>query len=266
MAGSFFSLVTGEHFTTRNTFLATTVGSSSWTVPSGVISIIVEAWGAGGGAMGQDNTLGAAAGGAYASSLLKVSPGNIIYYNVGTGGTGGQSSGGTGGDSWAQLNVNAIPNLATAGVRATGGKGAPFAFPNNSNQTASIGNIIYYGGAGGSGAAEPGGGASASSFGQGINGSSSQGGTGGASPRAGSGGIGTQSSSYDAQDGYSNLEGGGGGGGNYWNAGGMGGIPGGGGGPGYGLRIGSTTGGGTNTNTVHGYGGDGGRGQIRIRW
>jgi hypothetical protein len=262
MAGSFFSLVTGEHFTTRNTFLATTVGSSSWTVPSGVTSVIVEAWGAGGGSMGQDNTIGAAAGGAYASSLLKVSAGNIIYYNVGTGGTGGQASGSSGGDSWAQLNTNAVPTSATAGVRAIGGQGAPVASPNNSNQTASIGNIIYYGGAGGT-AAEGGGGASGSPFGKGSNGNNGLGGKGGDAFRAGLGGS-AGDVNFNGGDGISNPDGGGGGGGSYNYIGGNGGIPGGAGGAGYATSS-VTTSSGINTNS-HGYGGDGGRGQIRIRW
>lgn len=69
----------------------TTVGAGTWTSPSNVSSVIVEAWG-GGGAGGQRSTSGAAGGGgggAYAKSTVAVSPSTGYDYYVGTGGTTG---------------------------------------------------------------------------------------------------------------------------------------------------------------------------------
>ncbi|MCB9273926.1 MAG: HYR domain-containing protein [Lewinellaceae bacterium] len=86
----------------------------SWTVPAGVTSVTVEAW----GAQGQTNAGGNVAGGlgGYATGALAVTPGQILYIFVGGGGaqstTGGYNGGGNAGYS----------DCATA--RAGGGGGA----------------------------------------------------------------------------------------------------------------------------------------------
>ena len=246
-----------------STLLVTTTGAGSWTVPAGVTSATVESWGGGGGSMGQDNTNGASSGGAYATSVISVTPGNTVYYSVGVGGTGTSASGGSGQDSWVNKAANSAPSSSSNGVLAKGGSGAPVASSNNSTQLAnSVGTTIYIGGAGQVGP-EYGAGAGASSFGNGGQGTAAVGGTGGSSPSAGAGGTGG-ASSYDGVDGVSNVEGGGAGGGSYNYNGGNGGSPGGAGGAGYGLSHAAPLSG-TNTNT-HGYGGDGGRGQVRIKW
>ena len=246
-----------------STLLVTTTGAGSWTVPVGVTSATVESWGAGGGSMGQDNSNGASSGGAYAKSVISVTPGNTVYYSVGVGGTGAQASGGSGQDSWVNKAANSAPSSSSNGVLAKGGSGAPVASLNNSTQLAnSVGTTIYIGGAGQVGA-EFGAGAGASSFGNGGQGAAANGGTGGSSPSAGAGGTGG-STGNDGADGVSNVEGGGAGGSSYNYNGGNGGSPGGAGGAGYGLSH-STPLSGTNTNT-HGYGGNGGRGQVRIIW
>jgi hypothetical protein len=243
--------------------LYTSTGASTFSVPVGVTSVLVEAWGAGGGSMNADNTTGAGAGGAYVSSILPVTPSSTIYLSVGTGGTGG-TAGAPGQGSWVNTLSNAIPSSSNTGIFAVGGLGAPFAGPNNSTQTAMcIGQTINIGGAGGYGVAEPGGGASGSKYGPGGNGANNQSGsTGGSAVGAGAGGAGA--SSTDGADGISNVEGGGGGGGSYNYIGGMGGLPGGAGGPGYGTTH-VTPAVGVNTNP-HLNGGNGGRGQVRITY
>jgi hypothetical protein len=107
----------------------TTPGTYSYTVPEGVTSIKLEAWGAGGaGGSAQTATSnisirgGGGAGGSYATTTIAVTPGDIINYTVGTGGTGASSgfvnatASGTGGFSSATLNSTVV-------VKAQGGPG-----------------------------------------------------------------------------------------------------------------------------------------------
>ena len=240
--------------------LYTSTGSSTFSVPSGVTSILVEAWGAGGGSMGQDNTAAGGAGGAYSSSTLPVTPSSTVYLSVGTGGLGSQTSGAPGQGSWVNTVSNSIPSSVNTGIFAVGGLGAPFASPNNSTQTAlCIGQTVNIGGQGGT-VSDSGGGASGSKYGPGGAGDSSR--NGGSAVGAGGGGAGASSTS--GSDGTSNIEGGGGGGGSFNYSGGQGGLPGGAGGGGYGSSL-VTPSSGVNTNP-HGYGGDGGRGQVRITY
>jgi len=243
--------------------LITTTGACSFTIPAGTATIQTEAWGAGGGSMGQDNPSGASSGGAYASSNVNVTGFSTLYLSVGVGGTGGIASGGAGGDSWVNLS-NAAPSSSSTGVLAKGGSGAPVATPNNSTQLSlSIGGTKFVGGAGGTGA-EGGGGASASPSGDGGAGAPGNGGAGGLSSSGASGGS-AGGTTLNGGDGTSNVNGGGGGGGSYNNRGGMGGLPGGGGGAGY-TNTNVNPSSGVNTNIVHGYGGDGGRGQVRLTY
>ena len=69
-----------------------TKGSSSWTVPSGVTSITVKAWGAGGGS-GSSNlsgySSGAGGGGGFAQGTISTTPGESLTVYVGGGGAGG---------------------------------------------------------------------------------------------------------------------------------------------------------------------------------
>ncbi len=237
-------------------------GARTYTVPAGYASIIVELWGAGGGSMGQDNSQGAGAGGAYTRTTFNVTAGQVLYYNIGVGGIGGQSVGTAGGISWFNLTANTNPASISAGSRSSGGVGAPVAAPNNSNQlTGSIGTLINIGGAGGGGA-EGGGGGAAHILGAGGVGANGNGGAGGSSGTRSGGAAGLTTT--NGGDGVSNVEGGGGGGGSWNHRGGNGGIPGGAGGGGYSSANTTNTAlNGANTNT-HGWGGDGGRGQIRL--
>lgn len=240
--------------------VVTTPGTCTLSILAGTPSLKIEAWGGGGGSMGQDNTKGAGAGGAYASSEINLSGNLTLYVLVGAGGVGGQSVGTSGGNSWASL-TNVSPGSSATGALASGGAGSGVTFPNNSNQLgASVGTTIYVGGAGGWGA-EGGGGGAASPAGNGVNGVNGPGGSGGSSPSAGAGGS-AGGISFNGGDGTSNVLGGGGGGGAYNKKGGMGGSPGGAGGAGYSLSSTNPTSG-VNTNTS-GYGGGGGGGQIQV--
>ena len=238
----------------------TATGAGSVSLGSGS-SIIIECWGGGGGSMGSDSYTGAGAGGAYAKTTISVSGAFTLYYNVGTGGTGSSGSGSAGGSTWANISANSSPSSTTQGALAAGGAGSGVAGPNNSSQSAgSIGNTVYIGGYGGYSGPENGGGGAASSGGNGGAGTSGSGTAGGSAGTGGGAGGAGGGGSYSGQDGYSSVEGGGGGGGSYNNAGGNGGAPGGAGGMGWSVQ--NTASPGPNTNS-HGYGGNGGRGQIR---
>jgi len=238
----------------------TTVGAGSVSFGTGT-QIIIECWGGGGGSMGNDSYTGAGAGGAYAKTTISVSGSFTMYYSVGSGGTGSQTSGSAGGSTWANISANSSPSSTSQGALAAGGAGSGVAGPNNSSQSAgSIGNTVYIGGYGGYSGPENGGGGSASSAGNGNPGTSGSGTAGGSSGTNGGAGGAGGGGSYSGQDGFSNVEGGGGGGGSYNNAGGNGGAPGGAGGMGWSVQ--NTASPGPNTNS-HGYGGNGGRGQIR---
>jgi len=155
--------------------------SGSFTVPAGVTSITVEAWG-GGGAGGGTNSNnakggGGGAGGAYARSVLTgLIPGT--NYTVTVGGTisGGNGAGGTGNPSW-------FGNVST--VYAQGGAGGQA--PNNStvlggvgSSASSIGSFTSKGGNGANGTTtlSGGGGGGAGSTGNGGNASGTTAGSG----------------------------------------------------------------------------------------
>ncbi len=75
----------------------TTVGSSTYAVPSGVYMIYVELMGAGGGSAhyGVGSNCGTGAGGGFVSGMLPVTPGENLTVVVGAGGAGGATSGTT---------------------------------------------------------------------------------------------------------------------------------------------------------------------------
>ncbi|OAB26620.1 Por secretion system C-terminal sorting domain-containing protein [Flavobacterium fryxellicola] len=167
-----------------------TAGTSTFTVPAGVTSINIEAWGAGGaggGATGFNSSGGGGAGGAYARrNSFPVTPGATYTVTVGSGGIGSRNNGTSGGSS-------SLTNGATTLLLAVGGNGAAFTGANNTytlGATAvTTGNIgftaplSYYGGAGGTGLT--GGGAGGSSAGTGSNGNAGNNQTGGAAVTGG---------------------------------------------------------------------------------
>jgi hypothetical protein len=113
--------------------------SSSFTVPPGVTTITVKAWGAGGGTRSDlTESRAGGGGGAYAQSTLTVTPGNIYTIIVGTGGAAAFTVGQSGGASSFGTLVIADGGL---GGSNTGGAGGTTA--------ASSGTIKFAGGAGG---------------------------------------------------------------------------------------------------------------------
>lgn len=145
--------------------------SGSFTVPAGVTSITVRAWGAGGGGGNLANATGGGGGGAYASSVLTVTPGATYSVSVGTGGTVGNPGDNS---SFGGTLVVAAGGSSTAGT--IGGAGGTVA--------ASTGTTRFAGGKGGDAATNSGGGGGGSATttgagGAGDPGSGTTGGNGG---------------------------------------------------------------------------------------
>lgn len=219
--------------TTTQTFTA----SGSFIVPAGVTALTVECWGAGGGGAGGSLAGGAnsggygAGGGAYAKvNALPVTPGAVLPYVVGAGGTGAAVNNlGTNGGATSFNGTGCVAKGGTAATLAATGKGGAAG--------TSTGDIKFSGGGAGV-AVVAGGGGGGSSAGTAGNGTLAADNTGsGVGPGA------------TAPSGGGN--GGAGGAGN--NLGIAGAVPGGGGGGG---------GGGSSA----GHGGAGARGQIRVTY
>jgi hypothetical protein len=119
--GKFFGLLALLFFTIDHVAysqcaptIAYTASIQQFTVPAGVTSISVEAWGGGGKGGKRDNDNGGTGGGgagAYSSSSLPVTPGEILYFKTGTGST---SSSDPGEDSWISRNANGSTPLVLA--------------------------------------------------------------------------------------------------------------------------------------------------------
>ena len=128
-----------------------------FTVPAAVTSITVKAWGAGGGGGGTAGASGG--GGTFATSVLSVTPGEVIDVVVGGGGGGGinqclANTGGGAGGSGGNLNFGAGGNGGNPGyipcsAGGGGGGGGCFLLRN-----ASV--LFAAGGGGGGGGAESG--------------------------------------------------------------------------------------------------------------
>jgi len=188
----------------------TITSSQSWTVPAGVTSITVEAWGgggAGGGATANPAKGGGGAGGQYARKLINVTPLSNYAVVVGAGGTGSTGNGTAGGDSI--FGVNDV--VAKGGA---GGTGAANGVAGAGSSTGGVGDVVYAGGNGSSGAVGGScnnggaGGGGAGSTAAGGNASGNTAGTGSAQG-GGNGGAGINSSGNG--NGGSNYGGGGGG-------------------------------------------------------
>lgn len=133
----------------------TITASGTWTAPTGVTSVTVEAWGAGGGGGGQNQGSdggGGGGGGAYSSAVVTVVPGNNYTVTIGAGGagqTGGVGTCGTaGGASWfgsvaTVLAAGGAPGCGSTGTPPPGGAGGAAA--------ASVGTTRFDGGNGGIG-------------------------------------------------------------------------------------------------------------------
>lgn len=221
----------------------TTTGASSFTIPTGCTSIVFEIWGpgAGGGTAAGAGQEAGGAGGAYKKITYSVTPGDVVYWNVGA----GNAAGATTNTTWVQKNTNSSSGAwfvgsASSGTSADGGT-QTLGFTGGSGASAQAGG----GSRGGSG-----GGGSATSGGAGSTGTAGSSAVGGAGGAAGTGGG---AGGANSSDGVANVEGGGGAGGGAGGgvSGGVGGAPGGGGG-----------GGGSSS----GASGAGGRGQLRYTY
>ena len=121
--------------TSATTF--TTAGTSTWTCPSGVTSVLAECWGGGGGGGSSSNSYyaaGAGGGGEYSAQTVAVTPTHVYSYTVGAGGSGGNgSSGGDPGSSGG--NSVFAGDTTTVTAHAGGGGGV-----NSWNSGGSAGN------------------------------------------------------------------------------------------------------------------------------
>lgn len=199
--------------TTTQTFTT----SGTFTVPPGVTTIQVEAWGGGGAGGGTTNaaraTGGGGAGGTYTlNSSVAVTPGQVITVTVGAGGVGvSNANGGAGGTS---TFASTIPVTAAGGGGGARNTGATNLTLNGAGAIASVG-VTRNGGSGGTGNATTstsgnsgGGGGGAGATGNGGNASGITAGTGGTG--GGGNGAAGRNSDGDGIDATA-LSGGGGG-------------------------------------------------------
>ncbi|HXU27656.1 MAG TPA: hypothetical protein VN698_10520, partial [Bacteroidia bacterium] len=201
----FLSLFNGKAQTTST---YSTAATYTWTCPTGVTSVTVECFGAGGCGSARTNSgqNAGGGGGAYASSVIAVTAGTNYTVVVGAGGT----SGGTNNGGNSTFNTNVVVAAGGTGLAngvAVGGAGGL--------ASASTGTIKFNGGTGGApgGGTSGGGGGGAGSSGVGGAGNIPSVGTGGAGATDnidGSGGTGVSGNSVG---GSGNGYGGGGAGG-----------------------------------------------------
>ncbi len=155
-----FALLTGQSLAQSSTFNFTG-GMQTFTVPCGIDSVFINAWGAqgGSGAVGGASIPGGeGALGGYAEGYLFVTPGDVLNIFVGGqgaapaagfngGGTGGsQNAGGGGGASDVRLGGTSEANrIITAGGGGGGGRGG---CDEGSSTTPGIGGNGGFGGGG----------------------------------------------------------------------------------------------------------------------
>lgn len=193
----------------------TDVGQHTWTVPTGVTQITAVCVGGGGGGGGKNYSIElgyGGAGGGLAYGTWSVTPGDVLYIQVGGGGSGGLSrssdmsttvqSGGDGVDSYIKITGHAATgnDIRLIGYGGSGGAGGNQGSAGEASGGGSGGlynSNTGVGGNGGTGGGTEGGGGGGAC---GYNGSGGRGGNGGAfgtssSAGAGGGGGGGGSSS-----------------------------------------------------------------------
>ncbi len=170
-------------------------GTYSFTVPNGVTSVTVRAWGAGGGGGGRGGVFsgsgggGGGGGGAYAEAEVTVESCRNYSVVVGAGGAGGpagDNNGSNGGDSFFDDGLTVLARGGTGGVGGVSGSGG-----SGGAEGDSVGTKRFSGGNGaaGTGSASGGGGGGAGTSGNGGNASGTTAGAG-ASLNGGTGGTG----------------------------------------------------------------------------
>ncbi|WP_394363989.1 beta strand repeat-containing protein, partial [Algoriphagus ratkowskyi] len=185
-----------------------TSGSNTFTVPAGVTSITVEAWGGGGrGGYWDSNGTGGrggGGGGGYSRSVISVSSGQSYTYVVGA----GSNSDAAGENSRFYITTGPGPNL----VLANGGNSAINSSTGAAGGLAStVGGFNRSGGAGANGSGTTYGGGGGSSGGTVLNGVNATNQNGAIAPTGGGNG-GTGRSGSEGDGGAGTIPGGGGGG------------------------------------------------------
>jgi hypothetical protein len=169
-------------------------GSGSWIVPCGVTEVQVQVWGGGGAGGGSNHSNasgGGGGGGGYTSVTVAISEGQIIGYQVGSGGTAAlEGNGGNGGQSNFGIHIAAGGNggglgNGNGGTGNGGNGGAGVTINGVNGQQGQSGN----GGAGGAGGLGGSGGAISTSA-TGNSGQVPGGGGGGSRGNNGIGGAG----------------------------------------------------------------------------
>ena len=236
VAGGYIYTAGGVHPEGGNdTF--TTAGTDTFTVPAGVTSITVKAWGAGGGGggAGGSSSGGAGGGGGYATTTLSVTPNESLTINVGGGGGGGAggggnntSGGGGGGGGYSRVARGSTSLIIAAGGAGGGGGGRSSGYAGGaggagggaSGQNGSVGSGSGGGGYGSGASGSTGGVSNTPSVNTGSTGASLLGGAGadgrnaqGADGSANNGGVngGADGGSRDVNNYYAGAGGGGGG-------------------------------------------------------
>lgn len=213
MLASFGSIAQTQEFTTAGTY--------SFTAPDGVLSVKVEAVGAGGGGGrvrgSSARTSGGGGGGAYAKGIVNVTQGDLYEVGVGAAGVQNASVAQHGGNSYFGSPSSTDINVT---VRAEGGK--TLILSDGSNGTGvqggqaanSVGNVVKYSGGKGGNTSnnDYGGGGGGAAGSNGPGGDGGQGAAGmGTSGYGGNGGVGgVVGGDDDGVEGY-NYGGGGGG-------------------------------------------------------
>ena len=197
----------------------TSVGTTTWTVPVGVTSITAVCVGGGGGAGGFGASYpgsGGGGGGLSFGSTISVTPGDILYIRVGSGGTGGISTSsvsgvvtiGTAGESsYIKTESHSGTSLLEGGGGGGGGIGTVGQLSSGGSGGISTGISRTNGGAGGKGGSQNGGSTRGSGGGgaggyTGVGGTGGNGGTvlpyfdGGSGSGGGAGGGGASSSNF----------------------------------------------------------------------
>ena len=179
--------------------------SGSFTVPAGVTSISVQAWGAGGaggGATGGSTKAGGGGGGGgYSTATITVTPGATINYIVGTGGIGDTNDGENGGGtSFSSVSANGGKGGKKGNTIGNGGAGGTGT--SNNGQDGNIGTLPWWGALGGDGGSGGNGGNGGSGgTGYWLFGSFNNNGSNGQAPGGGGGGAGRYDSNVSGGDG-----------------------------------------------------------------
>lgn len=213
-----FGASTGISGTPYSFVIANPYTITPFVVPAGVTTVVLEAIGSGGS---NGSSVEGSGGGAYAKSIISVTPGQYIYYSVGNAANY---------FIWANKSANSAPSSSSDGVLArTGGVTA------GGSAASSIGQITYSGGNGGAAGTYGGGGGAGGPGGAGKNGGDGSGGFGGGGGGAGgvSSSAGTNGSSGGGGTGGNGPLGTGGGAGGTYSVPGTTGTNGGGGGGAY---------------------------------